>query len=111
MVHDKIRAAARKRMAQTGERKHSPRLTVSDGGAVLAGVLRGNRLGWGQPGVSGHELVQDFVGGEAVLAGGVDVAADVEAVLGDVVAGEAAGDLLLGFQRADAALGLMPRAA
>jgi hypothetical protein len=40
----------------------------------------------------------------SVLAGGVDVAADVEAVLGDVVAGQAAGDLLLGFQRADAAL-------
>jgi hypothetical protein len=39
-----------------------------------------------------------------VLAGGVDVAADVEAVLGGVVAGEAAGDFLLGFQGADAAL-------
>ena len=36
----------------------------------------------------------------AVLAGGVDVTADVEAVLGDVVAGQAAGYLLLGFQRA-----------
>jgi len=40
----------------------------------------------------------------AVLAGGVDVAADVEPVLGDVVAGQAAGDFLLGFQRPDAAL-------
>jgi len=70
----------------------------------LIALLRGDRLGWGQPGVSGHELVQDFVGAEAVLAGGVDVAADVEPVLGDVVAGEAAGDLLLGFQGADAAL-------
>jgi hypothetical protein len=39
-----------------------------------------------------------------VLAGGVDVAADVEAVLGDVVAGEAPADFLLGFQGADAAL-------
>jgi hypothetical protein len=39
----------------------------------------------------------------AVLAGGVEVAADVEAVLGDVVASQAAGDLLLGLQRADAA--------
>jgi hypothetical protein len=48
--------------------------------------------------------VQDVVGAEAVLAGGVDVAADVESVLGDVVAGEAAGDLLLGLQRADSAL-------
>jgi hypothetical protein len=48
--------------------------------------------------------VEDFVGAETVLSGGVDVAADVEAVLGDVVAGEAAGDLLLGFQGADSAL-------
>ena len=40
----------------------------------------------------------------AVLAGGVDVTADVEPVLGDVVAGQAAGDLLLGFQGPDAAL-------
>jgi hypothetical protein len=48
--------------------------------------------------------VQDVHGVVSVLAGGVDVAADVEAVLGDVVAGQAAGDLLLGFQRADAAL-------
>ena len=77
---------------------------MGDGGAGLIALLRGDRLGWGQPGVSGHELVQDFVGAEAVLAGGVDVAADVEAVLGDVVAGQAAGDLLLGFQGADAAL-------
>jgi hypothetical protein len=48
--------------------------------------------------------VQDVHGVVAVLAGGVDVAADVEAVLGDVVAGQAAGYFLLGFQRADAAL-------
>jgi hypothetical protein len=48
--------------------------------------------------------VQDVHGVAAVLAGGVDVAADVEAVLGDVVAGQAAGDLLLGLERADAAL-------
>ena len=54
--------------------------------------------------MSEHELFQDFEGTEAVFPGGVDVAADVEAVLGDVVAGQAAGDLLLGFQRADAAL-------
>jgi hypothetical protein len=39
-----------------------------------------------------------------VLGGGVDVAADVQAGLGDVVAGEPAGDLLLGLQRPDAAL-------
>jgi hypothetical protein len=48
--------------------------------------------------------VQDVHGVPAVLAGGVDVASDVEPVLGDVVAGQAARDLLLGFQRADAAL-------
>ena len=48
--------------------------------------------------------MQDVHGVLAVLAGGVDVTADIEAVLGDVVAGQAAGYLLLGFQRADAAL-------
>jgi hypothetical protein len=42
--------------------------------------------------------VQDVHGVLAVLAGGVDVASDVEAVLGDVVAGQAAGDFLLCFQ-------------
>ncbi len=42
--------------------------------------------------------MQDIHGVLAVLAGGVDVAADVEAVLGDVVAGETAGDLLLCLQ-------------
>ena len=36
-----------------------------------------------------------------VLAFGVDVAAGVQPVLGDVVAGQAAGDLLLRLQRAD----------
>jgi hypothetical protein len=35
-----------------------------------------------------------------VIGIGVDVAADVEAVLGNVVAGQAAGNLLLGLQRA-----------
>ena len=70
----------------------------------LIALLRGDRLGWGQPGIAEHELVQDVVGAEAVLAGGVDVASDVEPVLGDVVAGQTAGDLLLGLQRADAAL-------
>jgi hypothetical protein len=48
--------------------------------------------------------VQDVHGVLAVLAGGVDVASDVEAVLGDVVAGQAAGDFLLGLEGADAAL-------
>ena len=67
-------------------------------------MLRGDRLGWGQPRITEHELLEDFVGAEAVLAGGVEVAADIEPVLGDVVAGQAAGDLLLGLQGADAAL-------
>src|SRR5437773_9858685 len=53
---------------------------------------------------AGHEVVQNSEGILAVLAGGVDVAADVEPVLGDVVAGQAAGYLLLGLQGADAAL-------
>ena len=42
--------------------------------------------------------MQDVHGVASVLAGGVDVAADVEAVLGNVVAGQAAGDLLLCLQ-------------
>ena len=49
-----------------------------------------------------HELLQDFEGAGAVFPGGVDVAAAVEAVPGDVVAGQAAGDFLLGLQGADA---------
>jgi hypothetical protein len=48
--------------------------------------------------------VQDVHGVLTVLAGGIDVAADVEAVLGDFVAGQAAGDLLLGLEGPDAAL-------
>src|ERR1035441_9826762 len=89
---------------QPAERKHSPGERRVMGGAVSGLVLRGERLcGW-LPAAAEHELVQDFHGAESVLAGGVDVAADVEAVLGDVVAGEAAGDLLLGFQGPDSAL-------
>lgn len=45
-----------------------------------------------------HELFQDVEGAEAVFPGGADVAADVEAGPGDVVAGQVAVDLLLGFQ-------------
>jgi hypothetical protein len=67
-------------------------------------ALRGDCPGGWLPGRAQHEVLQDGEGVAAVLAGGVDVAADVEAVLGDVVAGEAAGYLLLGFQLADAAL-------
>jgi len=84
-------------------------LTVSDGGADLIALLRGDRLGWGQPGITEHDLVQDVVGAEAVLAGGVDVAADVEPVLGGVVAGQPSGDLLLGLQRADVAFAAVVR--
>src|SRR5579862_1859948 len=67
-------------------------------------ALRGDWPCRGEPGVAEHELAQDFVGAKSVFSRGVDVAAHVEAVLGDVVAGEAAGDLLLGLERADAAL-------
>jgi hypothetical protein len=49
-------------------------------------------------------LSEDFECAEAVFPRGVDVAADVEAVLGDFVAGQAAADLLLCFQGANAAL-------
>ena len=61
-------------------------------------MLRGECLRGRSPGPAEHEVVQDVHGILAVLAGGVDVAAGVEAVLGDVVAGQAAGDLLLCFQ-------------
>jgi hypothetical protein len=47
-----------------------------------------------------HEVFEDLQDVVAVFSGGVDVAADVEAVLGGFVAGEAAADLLLGFQGA-----------
>ena len=100
----KLVGVVRLTVSETVDRKHSPRWTVCDGDADLIALLRGDRPGRWQPGVPEHELVQDVVGAEAVLAGGVDVAADVEPVLGDVVAGEAARDLLLCFQGADAAL-------
>ena len=45
-----------------------------------------------------HELLQDLEGTGAVFRGGVDVAGDVGAVLGDVVAGQAPADLLLCFR-------------
>lgn len=70
-------------------------------------MLRGECLYGRSPGPSEHEVVRDVHGALAVLAGGVDVASDVEPVLGDIVAGQATGDLLLRFQRAHAALGLM----
>src|SRR5580704_11350290 len=68
-------------------------------------VLLYGEMGWAG-GIQGRPsmLLEDVERAEAVLAGGVDVAADVEAVLGDVVAGQAPADHLLGFQGADAAL-------
>jgi hypothetical protein len=57
-------------------------------------------IGWvgGIQGAAEHVLFQDFEGAEAVFPGSVGVAADVEAVLGDVVTGQAAGDFLLAFR-------------
>ena len=52
---------------------------------------------WRPPGAAGHEVAQDCERVLAVLAGGVEVAADVEAVLGNVVAGQAAGDSSAGL--------------
>jgi hypothetical protein len=52
--------------------------------------------GW-VPGVAGEGVVEGAQGVVAVFAEGVEVAADVEAVLGDVFAGESAGNFLLGF--------------
>src|SRR3974390_3306242 len=49
------------------------------------------------PGVSGEQAAQHVEGTVSVLAGGVDVAADVQPVPGGVFAGEPAGDLLLGL--------------
>ncbi|MDQ3763262.1 MAG: IS3 family transposase [Actinomycetota bacterium] len=49
----------------------------------------------GRQGVSGDSLAQRGHDVDAVLAGGVDVAADVQAILGDVFAGQLPGDLLL----------------
>ena len=67
-----------------------------DGAGCFA--LRRDGLGRRHPGAAEHELLEDVERAEAVLAGGVDVAADVEAVLGDVVAVQAPADLLLGFR-------------
>ncbi len=55
---------------------------------------RGDRWSPGVAGEGGADAGDD-VG--FVFADGVDVAADVEAVLGDVFAGESTGDLLLGL--------------
>ena len=60
-------------------------------------------MGWRAPRVSGHDGAQHGQDILAVLAGGVDIAADVKPRLGGVLAGEPAGNLLLGLQRPDAA--------
>src|ERR1019366_6913254 len=57
------------------------------------------------PGRAGHSGAQDVHDVAVVLAGGVDVAADVEAVLGDVLAGQPPRDLLLGLHGPHSALG------
>ena len=74
--------------------KHSPRVRWVTG--AVCGQA-GCRVGW-VPGVSGHGCAQDVHDVAAVLAGGVGVAADVEPVLGGVLAGEPSGDLLLGLE-------------
>ena len=84
--------------------KHSAQVREVTGGTDFRLVLWGECLCGRVPGSAEHKVVQDVHGVLAVLAGGVDVAADVEAVLGNVVAGQATGDLLLGFQGANAAL-------
>jgi hypothetical protein len=91
-------------LTYTGGCKQSAHARVVMGGAGWDCRLRGECLRGRSPGPAEHEVVQDVHGVAAVLAGGVDVTADVEPVLGDVVAGQAAGDLLLGLQRANAAL-------
>jgi hypothetical protein len=55
------------------------------------------------PGITGEGVADAGQDVDAVLAEGVDVAADVEAVLGGLRAGEPPGDLLLGLGRAQAA--------
>ncbi len=52
--------------------------------------------GW-SPGVTGEGVADAGEDVGFVFADGVDVAADVEAVLGDLLAGEPTGDLLLGL--------------
>jgi hypothetical protein len=68
------------------------------GGGELVGCgWLGGCGGWWLPGVAGEGVVDAGEDVGAVFADGVDVAADVEAVLGDVFAGEPSGDLLLGL--------------
>ena len=70
-------------------------------GRSAGGGSWARRSGWGgyrwSPGVAGQRGADAGDDVVFVFADGVDVAADVEAVLGDVLAGEPAGDLLLGL--------------
>jgi hypothetical protein len=64
---------------------------------IFAVARSGGRGVWGSPRVAGEGVAEGGYDVDAVFAGGVDVAANVEAVLGDVFAGQPAGYLLLGF--------------
>ena len=55
---------------------------------------------WWLPGFPGEGVADAGQDVDAVFAHGVDVAADVEAILGDDLAGQPPGDLLLGLGRA-----------
>src|ERR1700678_1291222 len=99
-----VRSARTSNPTRTCQGKQSVHARVVMGSAGCDCRLRGECLRGRSPGPAVHEVVHDVHGVLAVLAGGVDVTADVEAVLGDVVAGQAAGDLLLGLEGPDAAL-------
>jgi hypothetical protein len=73
-----------------GGRKHSAHARRVMGSVVMAGVYGESSLRGRSPGLAEHEVVQDVHGVAAVLVGGVDVASDVEVVVGDVAAGQAA---------------------
>jgi hypothetical protein len=65
--------------------------------ATFEGKHSGGCGGWWHPGVSGEGLMDGGHDVDAVFGGGADVAADGEAVAGDVLGLQAAGDLLLGL--------------
>src|SRR5260370_11987854 len=62
------------------------------------GGWSGSGGAWRLPGPAGEQAAQHLERPVSVLAGGVDVAADVEPVLGGVFAGEPPGYFLLGFR-------------
>src|SRR5829696_5784934 len=73
---------------------------------VLAGGLGWGWFGW-YPGSAEDGLAQGIHHVAAVFGGGGEVSADSVAVLGSVLAGEAAGDLLLDLGRSQVAFGLV----